>query len=70
MFRLPSGRPLTHALPESKAKCAWFFRMKLRDVLPKEFFPKHMYRSTGYFGVRTTPAARLLDVEVKAEHTA
>ena len=43
--------------------------MKLRDVLPKEFFPKHMFRCTGYFGIRTTPASRLLDVDVKAEHS-
>ncbi len=42
--------------------------MKLRDVLPKEFFVVHMVYSTAYFGMRPTPAARLLDVDVKAEH--
>jgi hypothetical protein len=42
--------------------------MKLRDILPKEFFLEHMVYSTTYVGVQPTPAARLLDVEVKVEH--
>ena len=43
--------------------------MKLCDVLPMEFFHKHMLHSTANFGVQPSPAARLLDVEVRAEHS-
>jgi hypothetical protein len=43
--------------------------MKLRDVLPREFFLKHIVHSTAIFSVQPRPAARLLDVEVKSEHS-
>jgi len=44
--------------------------MKLRDVLPREFFLKHMTAtSRALYVLYPTRAARLLDVEVKVEHS-